>query len=237
MTYSISRSALKLSAAVALGLTLTMCEKSKDTSTETSAPEEKQVDPKLLEAQKVIEDDPNVKFIRVVDDKIEFRNIYTDIGMILPYQDIIDGKYDAIKGGKAAASKVLIPKEKESIATGDGDDYKGWGKTPDWIPRYPDLVISPGKIHGTRKDGSVWGQISGSHRDSIEKMREQLIAGFQKSDMVLASELPGDASLSLIFENPPSDNDDESTVKRRVGCSLRHSNGTTFLDMQYTYGY
>ena len=241
MTHSTSLSGIKLSAILALCLTLSMCKDTATTDTgsagkENTAEDTQKMDPKQLEAQKAIEADPDVELVEAKNGKIELRNVHTQIGMVLSFQDIIDGKYDAIKGGKAEAGKVLKPKDSAAMAKDGAEGNDNWGKAPKWLPRYPDLKISPGKIHGARKDGSIWGQISGTHRDPVEKMREQLIAGFKSSGMVLASEMNNENSITLIFENPPSDKPDEEQEKRRVGCAIRNAQGVTYLDMQYTYG-
>lgn len=226
-----------LACAIPLSLSLTMCKPSKEekNTTETSKPSQPISSPQQLAAEKVIQDDPDVQLVEVIGDKIIFSNVHSGLGVELPFQDIIDGKYDMVKGGVAEASKVLSPLRSGRLGHPDFYAIDPWGKSPPWIPRYPDLQMDVGAIHGPKQDGSIWGQISGSHKDSFKQIRDFIVLGFQEAHMPLSMEKSESHKTTLFFETTVNE-DDKDQENRKVKCIITRMEPRTHINIQYTYG-
>lgn len=212
-----------------------MCKSDTETASSEDATEKKHWNPLQKTAEKVIKADPNVELVKVLGDKMHIRNVYTQIGMELPFQEIIDGNYKAIQGDEADAGNILQARDSGTMNSAKAHDSNDWGKTPEWVPRYLGLKIHPNQIHGPKQDGSIWGQISTSHKDGIKQITDYLVTEFKSSGLLLRSDLVKETSAILVFRNhmPGQDQDEE---KRQVTCSINQQEGITHLIIQYAYG-
>lgn len=239
ITQPASLHALALAAILAACFAPVSC---KPKETPTPSAENKPSGPKIPQAQRlaeeVIANDPNVELVEVVGDKMRIRNKYTKRSLTLPFQMIIDDQYPMIQEDEATAKRILAIREanaKKKAPTHLTMQTGGWGNTPEWIPRYPGLDLAPTRIHTPREDGSVWGNITGTHSDSVEKMTETLASEFEKSGLALTRRMAEKNAVYMIFETLPDDQD-EAVEKRKVSCTLSRHGEKTRLSIQYTYG-
>ncbi len=226
---------IQLAATLLLCLPLTMCKSGNETAGTDDTTKTEQASSLQKSAEKVIEADPNIELVEVLGDKIHIRNVFTQIGMELSFQEIIDGNYKAIQGGEAEAGNALKARDSGKMDEAKAHDSNDWGKTPEWVPRYPGLKINPNQIHGPKQDGSVWGQLSTTHEDDIKKISDYLIAEFKSSGLELNADMVKETTSVLVFRNqmPGQEQDGE---KRQVTCSLSQQGGITHLLIQYAYG-
>lgn len=202
------------------------------------------------QAQEVIENDPHVEIVKVVGEQLHIQNKYTKRSLTLPFQMVIDGHYEIVREDEKLAASILknqgikakrgqfspiSVQPKEGKSTTPSMKSEGWGKTPSWIPRYPDIKLHPTKIHTPREDGSVWGNISGTHTDPLDKARENLISEFKKSGLKLTRNLAETDRVFMIFENNDAVNDD-SQERRKVTCTISKREEETRISIQYHYG-
>lgn len=218
-----------------------MCKPAKEESTTKETQEQgPQTDPLQTAAIQQIESDPDVELVEITEGKVHLRNVHTKLGVVLPFQDVIDGKYDAVKGDEAKAALIVPPLKSGKLAPEHAHDSNDWGKSPAWLPHYPELSIQPGHVHGPKPDGSVWGQISGTHSDSIADIREFLIKELKNNGLELGNELKKENQATLIFVNFSTDpNDPEAktpTEKRKAFFTLARRGATTLVTIQYSYG-
>lgn len=238
-TRPLLRSILFSAMSLTFGFFINAC-KPKDppaTSEEKEAPHT-QISLLQQQAQEVIENDPNVELVEVIGEKLHIQNKYTKRALTLPFQMIIDGHYQMIQEDKKLAESILRNQEanqKKAQPHPLSMQSEGWGKTPTWIPRYPDIKLSPSKIHAPREDGSVWGQISGTHTESIEEIKGKIISEFEKSGLKLTRNFAEKDSVSMIFENSHTV-EDESQERRKVNCTISKLGDKTQIAIQYSYG-
>lgn len=222
-----------------LGILTSACKKdesaSATTEKETSSP---QISLAQQQAENVIKNDPNVELVSVQGQKLHIQNKYTKRSMTLPFQMIIDGHYQMIQEDKTMAERILKIREgnrKNAPPTHLSMQLEGWGKTPAWIPRYPNLKLSPTKMHTPREDGSIWGQVSGTHQDSIETIRSNMVSKFEESGLKLTRKMAEKNRVYMIFDNSHTITD-ESQEQRKVSCTISKRGETTRLAIQYSYG-
>ncbi|MBT8043359.1 MAG: hypothetical protein KJO79_00285, partial [Verrucomicrobiae bacterium] len=106
-----------------------------------------------------------------------------------------------------------------------------WGKTPNWIPRYPGAAIPYGSMHAPLKDGSIWGNITITHSDSEDLIVEFLKREFLEQGFKLTANVKRKGSSYVVFKRLK-----EGEEKRHVTCTLSESGGKTRVSIQYSYG-
>ncbi|MGB0775266.1 MAG: hypothetical protein ACPG32_00395 [Akkermansiaceae bacterium] len=233
-TFSLSRSITAVVVAPALALSLSMCEKeatdqSPETSSETPAKSALQ-----LAAEKTIAEHPDVELVEVMGEKIHLRNVHTNIGLILPFQDIIDGKFDRIKGDAGKVGNILKPRETGKVTADKPHEPGDWGKVPTWIPRYPDLVIEPNAMHSPRNDGSIWGLTIGNHTDEPAAIRAFYVKELAAQGLELRSDGKRGDALSLVFQTSKP-KDKTAKANRFTSILLEPYGGRTRVTIQYQY--
>lgn len=243
MTVLNSKPPVSLCLALAMSLAFcvfTMACKQPPAPAETTSTEAEESDASLAQrqAEKVIENDPNVELVEVQGDMLLIQNKHTKRTLTLPFQMIIDGHYPMIQEDKAMAERILaIQKANNKGAAKSPASTKAaaWKKTPNWIPRYPGLEIEPSQMHIPQEDGTIWGYLRGTHSDTLEKVRANLISAFKKTDLKLTRKMVEKNSSVMIFDNSHLI-ENETQEKRRVTCSITRRGELTHLAIQYSYG-
>lgn len=224
-----------LSLSLGLGLSLNMCKPAESVkTTEAETPPEIKKSDKHLAAEKIIDADTNIEIVEVSEGKMHIQNIHTKLGLSLPFQEIIDGNYSSIQGGVAEAARILPSHPPMSLKMG-GHNPNDWGRTPDWIPRYPKLSITSPPQHAPKSDGSIWGEISGTHTDTILHMRDALVSELVAAKIPLDYEKKSATRIDLMFRTVP-DEEHPELEQRRVHCSLVRQGDLSYLTLQYLYG-
>jgi len=226
---------LTLATTLLLCLPLTMCKPKDEAGKSDSTATTVQASPLQLLAEKTIKEDPNVELVEVLGDKIHLRNVYTQIGMELTFQEIIDGKYEKIQGGEGEAGNVLKAHSPEKLNEGKAPNTADWGKSPAWVPRYPGLKIQGNPMHAPKQDGSMWGYLSTSHKDSIKKISDYYVEKFKASGLVLSADMRKETSAVLVFRNQMPDQAQDGE-KQSATISLNRQGTLTTVIIQYAYG-
>ncbi len=219
-------------------LWLPSCNKKETSATaENTTPAAEHKSAEQIAAEKIVREHPNIELVECKDGKAHIQNVYTKLGLILSYQDIIDKKFDSIAGGEAEAAQILPPHKTGILQAAKGHDDHDWGKTPEWMPRLENAKVQPNAQHFPRRDGSVWGQLSFTHPDSIQTLRDLLVDAYARQDMIIDLEMPGEDKLTLIFTTPFDKNKPQPEKElRRVVHNITRQGNTTTVIIQYTYG-
>ena len=205
-------------------LTLVSCEEKTGQETAQVPPKKEAPAPDSIEqtALRIITEHPNLAIIQTSEESIHFKNKYTELELELPFQKIIDGDYKVLAAiGEDYLKDPILSKKKKYT----------WGKTPEWIPRYPGAEPQYGAMHAPRPDGSIWGNINAVHPDSKEDIKAFLITQFTARGMVLDSESSHNGADILIFKEPNAEEE-----KRQVTYTLKRRGEHTRMGIQYSYG-
>jgi hypothetical protein len=175
-----------------------------------------------LQAEKLIGDHPNLSIIETKDGQIHFKNKYSQLTLSLSYQAIIDGKYKvlATTGPEYLKSPILKP-----APTPD------WGKSPEWIPHFPQAVVQRGAMHSPLRDGSVWGNINVICPDTVENVKKFYTTQFIELGVPLHTVSSRNDTTIVTFQKK-----NEGEEKRQATCTLRVHGKQTRISIQYSYG-
>lgn len=213
---------------------LSACQKQETTNSDDTQqrPEPRKNDQQIA-AEKIINDNPDIIIVEVVgDNKLHIRNKHTMLGMILPFQDIIDGKYDSIKTAPEkttkAAQNSTQPGEVKNISD-------SWGQTPDWIPHIKDAKVRPNSMHKKKEDESIWGQLTFTHPDPVDKLSQNIKSEMVKKGLKLHAEESNEGKTFFIFASP---NHTKATgpEKRQASYMLKRKDSNTYVTIQYSQG-
>ncbi|NWK56265.1 hypothetical protein HW115_11640 [Verrucomicrobiaceae bacterium N1E253] len=227
------RHTLILALACPLMFNLQACKSKTSTPPPPTPKKESSVPDLQAKAEEVINNDPRVEIMKVVDGELHIRNVYSGRSVNLPFQSIIDGHYEVVREDEEMAKRYLANQKKKQNWL---ESTPGRGRCPDWIPSYKDMSIMPTKLHRPLQDGSIWGQISANHKDTEDSIRDFYIESFKQSGLQLTRQHSVNGKLSMIFENSvdPEDTEEET---RRVNLSLSKTMDKTDIYIQYQYGF
>ena len=220
---------------------LSACDKKEKAQTNEDTPQEApqtnpedtpNISPEQQKAEAIIKKHPDLEKVRIQDKKIHIQNVHTGLGLVLTFQDVIDGKYSFIEG---KANPDIAPPQEPDTTPKTAHDSKDWGKVPEWVPRYPDAKVQQGAMHTPRSNGSIWGTVTFTHSDSIDKIAKTLTERFKKNGLEPISDYKEEAQMSLVFATPKNPIG-EALEKRQASCSLSRSGSNTTVSIQYSYG-